>query len=276
LTGSGCSGLNFPYPKSSLASIRRQAIAFLAEPISPKSVYCGVEILPNDIIVNRSDVIHCVIHWRCDANHRSGSMSLPKHELHSVFKAVTGHDFREKNDVRLVRPDPALMPQRLNLHKAIGQLADDVPDLLEIPEVGRGLEQKLIHLMVRCLNGDDLHVSLSRLGHDATMIKFEEFLEANCDRPLYLSEVCVALDVAERTLRSCCEDHLGMGPIRYLTMRRMHLVHRTLRRAERSQTTVTRAATDHGFWELGRFSVAYPCAIRGVSIRDTAQAGGAS
>jgi AraC-like DNA-binding protein len=48
-----------------------------------------------------------------------------------------------------------------------------------------------------------------------------------------------------------------MGPIRYLSLRRMHLVRRALLRADPSTATVTRLATDHGFWELGRFSVAY-------------------
>ena len=48
-----------------------------------------------------------------------------------------------------------------------------------------------------------------------------------------------------------------MGPIRYLTLRRMHLVHRALLRADASSATVTSIATGHGFWELGRFSVAY-------------------
>jgi AraC-like DNA-binding protein len=47
-----------------------------------------------------------------------------------------------------------------------------------------------------------------------------------------------------------------MGPIRYLTFRRMHLARRALLTAD-SSTTVTRIATDHGFWELGRFAVAY-------------------
>jgi transcriptional regulator GlxA family with amidase domain len=48
-----------------------------------------------------------------------------------------------------------------------------------------------------------------------------------------------------------------MGPIRYLTLRRMHQVRRALLCAEASNTTVTRVAVDHGFMELGRFSVAY-------------------
>ena len=48
-----------------------------------------------------------------------------------------------------------------------------------------------------------------------------------------------------------------MGPIRYLALRRMHLVRRALLQADSSKATVTRIATDHGFWELGRFSVAY-------------------
>ena len=48
-----------------------------------------------------------------------------------------------------------------------------------------------------------------------------------------------------------------MGPIRYLTLRRMNLARAALLRADANKTNVTRVVTDHGFWELGRFSVAY-------------------
>jgi AraC-like DNA-binding protein len=37
----------------------------------------------------------------------------------------------------------------------------------------------------------------------------------------------------------------------------MQLVRRALLGADSSKTKVTRIVTDHGFWELGRFSVAY-------------------
>jgi AraC-like DNA-binding protein len=84
-----------------------------------------------------------------------------------------------------------------------------------------------------------------------------EFLEAHPHQPLYLTEICAAVGVAERTLRASCERHLGMGPIRYLTLRRMHLVRRALRHSDPSAATVTQIVTDHGFWELGRFSAVY-------------------
>jgi AraC-like DNA-binding protein len=112
--------------------------------------------------------------------------------------------------------------------------------------------------MVRCLtDGAPRGMTAGGRRHDAIVARFEEFLEANPDTPLYLTEICAAIGVAERTLRAACEEHLGMGPIRYLSLRRMHMVRRALLHADASTATVTRLATDHGFWELGRFSVAY-------------------
>ena len=48
-----------------------------------------------------------------------------------------------------------------------------------------------------------------------------------------------------------------MGPVRYLWLRRMHLVRRALLLATPGASTVTQIAMDHGFWELGRFSTQY-------------------
>ena len=88
----------------------------------------------------------------------------------------------------------------------MGQLAHDVPDLLDQPEVRRALEQQLVHVMVRCLaEGAGVETTKGALRNAAIMVRFEEYLEVNSDCPLYLPEICAAIGVAERTLRESCE-----------------------------------------------------------------------
>jgi len=232
----------------------RAAIGFLTRMNQPAMQHCGMEVLPGDIVINDTDLMY----RRTEANCDWGSMSLSRDDLDAVYNAVTGREFSGLARKHLVRPAPELMSRLLNLHATVGQLAKTTPDILSLPGVARALEQELILVMIRCLTEGDLSVmTAGGRRHDMMIARFEEFLESHPDRPLYLTEICAAIGVAERTLRVVCEEHLGMAPIRFLSMRRMHLVHRALRQADPSNTTVTRIATDHGFWELGRFSVAY-------------------
>jgi AraC-like DNA-binding protein len=89
------------------------------------------------------------------------------------------------------------------------------------------------------------------------MRRFEEFLEANRDKPLYVAEICSATRMSDRTLRFHCIERLGVSLHRYLWLRRMHQTRRALAVADAANKTVTEIAMDHGFWELGRFSVDY-------------------
>jgi transcriptional regulator GlxA family with amidase domain len=80
------------------------------------------------------------------------------------------------------------------------------------------------HILVRCLTeGVSVQMTCGGRRHDKIVSQFQEYLEAHADKPLYLSEICAATSTSERTLRIACEEHLGMGPIRYLALRRMHL-----------------------------------------------------
>ena len=94
-------------------------------------------------------------------------------------------------------------------------------------------------------------------NHVSVMARIEDFLEGRQNRPVYLSEICAAAKASERTVRASCNEHLGMGPVRYLWLRRMHLARHALLRADHEEDTVTAIAMAHGFWELGRFSVDY-------------------
>ncbi|MGY3621429.1 helix-turn-helix domain-containing protein [Bradyrhizobium sp. USDA 10063] len=247
-------GVSLPQVNTVAVKPGRISIGFLTEANLSPFLHCGLEVLPGDIVVNRFDVVH----QRSDANLHYGTMSLPIDDLDAAAETIIGRKFLKIPRGQIIRPHPALTFRLLNLHKSVGRLAHDNPDILGLPQVLRALENELIRIMVRCLaEGAAVEPSAGSRRHDTIVARFEEFLEANPDRPLYLTEICAAIGVAERTLRASCEEHLGMGPIRYLTLRRMYLVRRALQCSEPSKANVTQIATDHGFWELGRFSVAY-------------------
>jgi transcriptional regulator GlxA family with amidase domain len=148
------------------------------------------------------------------------------------------------------------MLRLLNLHKQAAELARTSPQNLEHAEIAKSLEQELVHSMVRCLT-DAMPNEIGYRGHQHLKImrRLEEYLVAHSDRSMYLAEICAEVGVSERTLRICCEEQLGIGPIRFLWLRRMHLAHRALLQAEPKIATVTDIATKFGFWEFGRFSV---------------------
>ena len=244
--------VNLPHVSAVRMTSGRVALGYLTDDHQPAMQHCGMEVAPGYIIVNNFDVVH----QRFGSDIRYGSMSLTRGELNSGCKALTGREFL--GDKRVIRPSPELLSRLKILHATVGRLAKTTPEILELPEPVRALEQQLVHLMIRCLtDGSPTKITDGFRRHDMIVGRFEEYLEANSDRPLYLTEVCAALGTAERTLRSACEEHLGMGPIRYLTLRRMHLVKRALLRASPATATVTQIVSDHGFWELGRFAVQY-------------------
>jgi AraC-like DNA-binding protein len=72
-----------------------------------------------------------------------------------------------------------------------------------------------------------------------------------------MPEVSRAIGVSSRTLRAACQMQLGLSPHAYLMLRRMQAVRRTLLQADPVIARVTAIATEHGFWELGRFAQKY-------------------
>jgi AraC-like DNA-binding protein len=232
----------------------RAAIGFLTAANQPAVYHCGAVMRPGDIVINDS----LFMHRRTEAPCEWGAMSLTPDDLAAVGIAISGYELTVPSHARIVRPSPPHMSRLLSLHEQAGQLARNAPDIFAHPDAARALEQALIHAMIDCLTDDmpvEDHVGAD--AHMAIMARLEEFLAANQDQPVYLAEICAATGASERTLRICCNEYLGMGAIRYLWLRRMHMARRALIRATAATASVTKIATGCGFWELGRFSVEY-------------------
>lgn len=219
-------------------------------------------VLANGIETSQGQAVLFGLHWpyylRSAAASRWGTMSLKPEDLAAAAGAITGRELAPPNFMRSVQP-PVLPLSRLQkLHQATGHLAKTAPDILAKPEVARAIEQALVEAMVFCLAASHSEQIRNAHRHRAmVMRRLEDTLTAKSDEPIYMAELCAAVGASYWILRDCCREYLGMSPKRYLWLRRMHLARRALQTTDTEKTTVTEIATNYGFWELGRFSVAY-------------------
>lgn len=187
-----------------------------------------------------------------------GTVSLPVDALATIRTAAAGRDLKPPVDVVTETPPPARMARLGWLHAAAASLAKEAPEIIGNPEAARGLEHELLEALVDCITpSKDEEDTVAKRRHAIVMRRFHAAVTASGDRPAYVSDLCSAIGVSDRTLEICCREHLGMGPKRYLRLRRMQHVRRALALAGQKSTTVTKIATAHGFWQLGRFAVAY-------------------
>jgi AraC-like DNA-binding protein len=243
-------------PGISQTTIRaeRMVLGFLADSDQPAIRHCGAELTPREILLCDWQSTH----RRSEAPCRWASMSLAPEDFAATFSMLVGRELGPLTTWRLLRPQPAAMSCLVELHRKTAHVARHTPLQAVHPEVVRALEHVLVHAMVACL-ADGLPVEIGRgtRRRSAVIERLETFLAAHHGDPVYLAELCAAVGVSERTLRIFCHEQFGMGPIRFLWLRRMHNARRALAQAAMEAATVTEIATEQGFWELGRFSVEY-------------------
>jgi AraC-like DNA-binding protein len=155
-------------------------------------------------------------------------------------------------------PSAQAMQRLLNLHTVAARLVVEAPEILARPAATRGLEQAVMVALDDCLNTARCVIdTAARRSHEIIMRRFSRTLQDHPGLSVFLPEICSKIGVSARTLRTCCQEHLGMGPKRFLILRSMNLARNALVAADADSTTVTQLATEFGFWELGRFASVY-------------------
>jgi AraC family ethanolamine operon transcriptional activator len=186
-------------------------------------------------------------------------------------------------------------PQEIRMHLAARQPEGDFPmphgvELLRVREQrGRQLfnwGKRLVNLAARQPNFFDetrrkrvaaraelLETLLSTLGEardfepdrddrrrrDRSLIvkAAEEFALSQDRETIYVSDLCRATGVSERTLEYAFKETMGLAPMAYLIRLRLHRVRRGLLAATHGSTTISAVALNCGFWHFGDFSRAY-------------------
>jgi AraC-like DNA-binding protein len=229
---------------------------FLSFPVGPGSLVLDGFVLRRGDIVFHSPGQH--VHQRSGAECQWGLISLSPEQLAHYSKALTGRPIAIPDASTILKP---ARPTRSRFHRLFRQacdLAEAKKGLIERPEVARALEQQLLHAIVNCLTAAEvIGNAKTRHRHAALMARFETVPSGQIDQRLTLTRLCKEVGVPERTLRMCCSEFLGVGPMRYLTLRRLNDARAALRRADPSTASVAGVAREHHFTELGRFAVLY-------------------
>jgi AraC family ethanolamine operon transcriptional activator len=99
--------------------------------------------------------------------------------------------------------------------------------------------------------------SWQRAKRQASIANLMELLRRYEEQPIRLSELCRDAGVSERTLRSMFKEVFGVGPNRYLHVRRLHQVRAALSIAQPSTDSVSQIAARFGFSDSGRMASDY-------------------
>jgi AraC-like DNA-binding protein len=234
---------------------KRSVILFATDPYQPTMQVSGIEASQSQIATFGLDWPY---YLRSSAACGWGTMSLTPEDLAAAGEAIIGRPLTPPSFPRWTSPPAPVASRLLRLHEAAGHLAKTAADILAKPEVARAIEGALLEAMILCVTeGHSDGVRNVHRHRARVMRRLEEVLTSTPDRPLYMPQLCTTVGASYTMLRDCCQDYLGMSPKRYLWLRRMQLVRRALRIGDAEKTTVTEIATDYGFWELGRFAVAY-------------------
>jgi AraC-like DNA-binding protein len=231
----------------------RLGIVFLTDP-GPGFVWNGAEV-GYDQVGAFGPGVSCF--FRLQGPTKWASVSLTKADIHllSVPHLEDHLDWMTRGMV--FKPAAAALRQLRALQVSARHLAEGPMGLSACPATV-DLEQSFIEALFETI---DLPTppfdTLARQHQQAVISRFHAILEAAADQPLYMPEVSRAIGVSGRTLRAACQTQLGVSPTQYLVLRRMRAVRRSLLQADPAIGRVTSIATEHGFWELGRFAHKY-------------------
>ena len=198
------------------------------------------------------------VYERTDGPCRWRTIMLPSDDLATYGRAVTGTVFDVPAGPCWWRPMPAALRHLSRLHDAATRMNRLHPRVMARAGATHGLEQQLIDALIECVRtGTTDRGTPSNIRHADIMSRFEDVLRAYPDQAPPVGKICATIGVSDHTLRTCCNVCLGMGPQRYLYLRRMQSIHRALRNASPDATRVSEVARQYGFGGLGRFEVAY-------------------
>jgi len=111
-----------------------------------------------------------------------------------------------------------------------------------------------------------------RMHRRLAVERARRYIAENLTDPIRLSTLCRHARTQARALEYGFQEALGMSPVAYIRMLRLHKARRVLRSAAVLERSVSEVALDCGFWHLSQFAVDYKKQFRespSITLRRT-------
>ncbi len=150
---------------------------------------------------------------------------------------------------------------------ATRSLSAAVMDALDVasaslhPQRSEEVERVLLAELAATIGTDDVPNRVPRYGGSRSLDRINRnalaFIRKQDGLNSHVEDLCRAIHVSERSLLRAFRKFFGVGPTRYMQLRRLNRVHGELQAPDGRENTVTGILTKCGVTELGRFAGSY-------------------
>ncbi|MGA9163374.1 MAG: helix-turn-helix domain-containing protein [Thiobacillus sp.] len=241
-------------------SVRRGLLAYVAFGPQARGTVNGLPVRPGMLLAVAPE---SEARFVVDAGWEGMAFLLPPRDI-SAHLAIRqrDHEFRLPQGVEILQVSEARARQLFDWGKRLVDAAVFDPALFNESETERNAAQvELLETLLATLDvANDFEPSRSDRTRQAQslIVKIaEDHALSQTGTTLYVTDLCKAAGVSERTLEYAFKEVMGLTPMAYLIRLRLHRVRQALLAAPPGSTTVSAEALRWGFWHFGEFSRAY-------------------
>jgi AraC family ethanolamine operon transcriptional activator len=225
-----------------------------------KGTLNGLPVRPDMMLAAESGIR---VEFVVEAGYESVTILLPPAVLVSHLTGRQRKDnLRAPHGIEVLQTNEVHARALFDWGKRLANTAARRPDLFNArEETILAAKTELLEMLLAALDATSVHQltlrDRTRQSYSRVVRLAEDYAVAHAGDRLYVTDLCVATGVSERTLEYAFQKVMGITPVAYLTKLRLHRVRQALRMATHGSTTVSAEALNWGFWHFGDFSRAY-------------------
>lgn len=246
-------------PLRTRTKVQDGCVAYVAFGPQAVGTMNGLPVGPDRILASTSGV---EVEFVVAGGYESVTFLLPPGDIRAHLRGRhREHEFRLPGGVELFQPSLDAAHALYSFGRRLADVAARQPEIFDVPQTQTAAQIELLETLLAGLgsvgHAESEPEDLTRQAHSRVVQIAEDYALTHTAERLYVTDLCQAAGVSERTLQYAFRKVMGMTPVAYLTRLRLHRVRRALRSATLASTTVTAEALRWGFWHFGDFSRAY-------------------